>query len=515
MEDLKKWYRAGLATRMEALKAARRELARDSGALDSVRRLAHTLRGSGSTYGFPEVTEAAAALEDSASAGFDSALEKLLEVMRQICAVSEMEEKAGILVIDDDPYITDLLETVLAATNREVYSAASAKAAEALLEEKRVSLILLDLILPDTDGRNFLVRLKERPATASVPVIVLSAKLGAQPKTECFALGADAYYEKPFEVETICAAVSSWLYRTEGNLRESRRDSLTGLPNRAAFREAYLRNVSLAARRKEPVSVAILDLDRFKFINDTFGHAKGDEVLRAAAGLLSGALRKSDLLARWGGEEFAALFPNTGVEGAGNAVRKALEALSAHTFKAAGGRSFQVSFSAGVSEIAPGMEVEEAVAEADRFLYLAKAQGRNAVMTAADKPSHSPKSILLAEADETVAAIIKHRLGREGFGIRHVKDGPAALEAAATAKGGYSLAIVDLRLPGEGGMEMVTRLRTASSTSGVPILLLTSLGREKDVARGFQLGADDYLVKPFSPLELVARVRNLLRRSRA
>lgn len=513
MEDLKKWYRAGLATRMEALKAARRELNHDPGALDSVKRLAHTLRGSGTTYGFPEITDAAAALEDGHAIDFGPLLEQLLEAMRKVCAASEMEEKAGILVIDDDPYISDLLETVLAASNREIWTAATARNAEALLEEKRVSLILLDLMLPDTDGRNFLVRLKERAQTASVPVIVLSAKLGAQPKTECFALGADAYYEKPFEVETICAAVSSWLHRTEGNLRESRRDSLTSLPNRAAFREAYQRNLSLASRRREPLSVAILDLDRFKLINDTYGHAMGDEVLRTAAGIITASLRKSDLLARWGGEEFVALFPNTNAEGAGMAARKALESLGSHVFQASGGRSFRVTFSGGVFEAAHDAAVEESIAEADRFLYLAKAQGRNNVMTPGDKPSLTPKAILLAESEEMVAAIIKHRLGRDGFEIRHVQDAPSALAAAAT--GGFALAIVDVKLQGEGGVELVNRLRTMQNLQGMPILLLTSLGREKDVARGFQLGADDYLVKPFSPFELVGRVRNLLRRAQA
>ncbi len=511
MEDLKKWYRAGLATRIEALKAARRELDGSREPIESVRRIAHTLRGSGATYGFPEITETAAALEDSTSEAFPQALEKLLDTIQEICAVNEMEDKAGILLIDDDPYITDLLRTVLESSNREILIAATAKEAEAVLEEKKVSLILLDLILPDTDGRNFLVRLKERPSTANVPVIVLSAKLGAQPKTECFALGADAYYEKPFEVETICAAVSAWLYRTEGNLRESRRDHLTGLPNRAAFREGYARNVSLSSRRGEPVSAAILDLDRFKYINDTFGHAAGDEVLRRTGAILTGALRKSDLLARWGGEEFVALFPNTSMEGAGMAVRKALEALSAQVFKASGDRTFHVTFSAGVTEIAPNWTVEEAIAEADRFLYLAKAQGRNCVLTAGDKPSHTPKSILLAESDETVSAIVKGRLGREGFGIKHVTDGATAIKEAST--GAYSMCILDARLAGLDGMQLLAKLRSTQATSNFPILLLTSLGKEKDIARGFQSGADDYLVKPFSPLELVARVRNILRKT--
>ncbi|MDB5106773.1 MAG: Response regulator receiver protein [Fibrobacteres bacterium] len=511
MEDLKKWYRAGLATRIEALKAARRELDGSPGPIESVRRIAHTLRGSGTTYGFPEITETAAALEDSSPEAFPAALETLLDTIQEICAVSEMEDKAGILLIDDDPWITDLLRTVLESSNREILIAATAKEAEAVLEEKKVSLILLDLILPDTDGRNFLVRLKERPSTANVPVIVLSAKLGAQPKTECFALGADAYYEKPFEVETICAAVSAWLYRTEGNLRESRRDHLTGLPNRAAFREGFASNVSMASRRGEPVSAAILDLDRFKYINDTFGHAAGDEVLRRTGAILIGALRKSDLLARWGGEEFVALFPNTSMEGAGMAVRKALEALSAQKFQASGGRSFHVTFSAGVTEIAANWTVEEAIAEADRFLYLAKAQGRNCVLTSKDTPSHQPRSILLAEADETISAIIKSRLGREGFGIKHVMDGETALQEAAT--GAYSMCILDAKLAGLDGMQLLTSLRSTQAASNLPILLLTAMGKEKDIARGFQLGADDYLVKPFSPFELVARVRNILRKT--
>ena len=119
MEDLKKWYRAGLATRIEALKAARRELDGSLEPIESVRRIAHTLRGSGATYGFPEITETAAALEDAGPAEFPHALEKLLETIQEICAVSEMEDKAGILLIDDDPYITDLLRTVLESSNRE------------------------------------------------------------------------------------------------------------------------------------------------------------------------------------------------------------------------------------------------------------------------------------------------------------------------------------------------------------------------------------------------------------
>ena len=146
-----------------------------------------------------------------------------------------------------------------------------------------------------------------------------------------------------------------------------------------------------------------------------------------------------------------------------------------------------------------------------RALVPAWPPGARQSSTATDKPSHQPRSILLAEADEMVSTIIKGRLGREGFGIKHVTDGDAAVAAVAT--GAYSMCILDAKLAGIDGMQLLPKLRSTQATSNLPILLLTSLGKEKDIARGFQLGADDYLVKPFSPLELVARVRNILRKT--
>jgi PleD family two-component response regulator len=199
------------------------------------------------------------------------------------------------------------------------------------------------------------------------------------------------------------------------------------------------------------------------------------------------------------------------LEGAGNAVRKALEVLSEQKFHGPGGKTFHVTFSAGVAEVAATWTLEEAIAEADRFLYQAKAQGRNCVLSSLDKTSQQPRTILLAEAEETLATIVKGRLGREGFNIKHFTDGPSALEAALS--GGFSLCILDVKLPGLDGMQLLARLRESQACAHLPVLLLTSLGKEKDIARGFQLGADDYLVKPFSPLDMVARVRNILRKA--
>jgi two-component system, cell cycle response regulator len=510
MEDLKAWYRAGLVTRLDALKSVKRDLGLTFEAEASVRRLAHTLRGSAPTYGFHEIGAAAALVEDASTDDLVPNVDSLIQSMESVMVTQDIEDRTTVLVIDDDPSITELLSMVLTSPGRVVLMAGTAKEAEKILEERRVSLILLDLILPDTDGRNFLVRLKERPSTAQVPVMVLSAKLGAQPKTECFALGADAYFEKPFEVETLSAAVSSWLHRLETDRRESRRDPLTGLPNRAAFREAFQRQSSLSTRRGEPLTVAILDLDRFKRINDTYGHSMGDEVLRATSRVIATALRKSDLLARWGGEEFVVLFPNTDVGGATSAMRKALQALNHERFAPAGKPVFQVSFSAGVSQVSGQLDVEESVAEADRLLYIAKSQGRNRIITAADDVQPKSESILLATPEETMVSIIKNRLNREGFVVTISDSAEKVMdEATRTAP---SLCILDARLPGARSGQWVSRLKSIPGWVRTPVLLLTSSDDGQQLDQDAGTGIDDYLVKPFTPMELLTRVRHLIRR---
>ncbi|MDH3725680.1 MAG: response regulator [Thermoleophilia bacterium] len=125
--------------------------------------------------------------------------------------------------------------------------------------------------------------------------------------------------------------------------------------------------------------------------------------------------------------------------------------------------------------------------------------------------SAEPASILVAEDDELTAALVVDRLDREGHRVVHRRDGAAALEAARNEP--VSLAILDVKMPGMDGFEVLGRLRELESFQSVPVLMLTSMGGEHDVVRGFSLGADDYILKPFSPGELTARVRRLLERS--
>jgi diguanylate cyclase (GGDEF)-like protein len=380
--DLKACYRQGLAARISALETCRQSLTEQApDAIATIRRIAHTLRGSGGTYGFPEITAAARAVEEAALPALAESTQALLSVLRKVAAGTE-SERIGILVVEDDVDMARALQLMLSAPGREIHLAGTAAEAEQILAEADISLVVLDLVLPDRDGRHLLMRLRDRPGTAALPVIVLSGKGRGSPETECFALGADAYFDKPVDLPTVAAAIAARLQRAAETTREARQDALTGLPNRAAFREACERARALARRNAELLALALLDLDRFKVVNDTHGHSAGDEVLRRTALVIGKTLRTSDLLARWGGEEFVALLPNASIKGAVQSLERALQALRQETFQGDQGLLFRITFSAGVVQFPPAASVEDAVASADRLLYLAKSQGRNRVLGA-------------------------------------------------------------------------------------------------------------------------------------
>jgi len=509
MDDLKQIYREALVARIDALEAVKKGLEeKSSDALDSLRRIAHTLKGSGGTYGFAEITAAAAAVEEAEDRDLPDRIDALLDVLKAV-AYGGAERKFGLLIIEDDPITSKILQVKLAENNREVFAVETAHEAEEILKNEEIDIILLDLILPDTDGRNFLMKLREKPSMAGLPVFITSAKGSSATQAECFALGADGFFEKPLDNEILSAAVSAKLQRSGEIKRESRSDPLTGLPNRAAFAEDFKRSQSLAQRSRDPLTLAIIDVDHFKNVNDTHGHATGDVVLKRLGKVLTENLRQTDVLARWGGEEFVILFPKAGLEGAAMALQKGLDALGAVKFQGEDGIAFKVTFSGGLAVVSDEMTVDEAVAEADRLLYLAKGNGRNQILSEAIKLDQAAKIILLAEDDELIASVIKHRLGKEGFEVIHFPDGTSALAGAPDVEA--VMAILDVKMPGMDGFELLANLREMTYYRKIPIVMLTSMGSEKDIVRGFELGADDYIMKPFSPTELLARVRRLIK----
>ena len=509
MIALRNWYRERLPGRIAALEEVRSKLEREvPGTTDAVRRIAHALRGSGTTYGFREITDAAGLLEEARDSGLLPGLDVLIRTLDSVLADTTPRRKA-ILIVEDDEDQARFMAEALAAPDRDLLQARTAEEAQALLERQEVSLILLDLVLPDSDGRNFLSRLQERLGTAQIPVVVLTALRARQARAECLALGADDYIEKPVRLERLQETVTARLRLGAGMARELGRDRVTGLPNRAAFHEHFKRVRSGVVNPHDPTTAAILAIDRFESLIQEHGPKAGDAAMRHAARILAQAFRSSDFLGRWNGCEFTALFPRTEPAGASAALGAALQALRESPLRL-GKSSLTLTFSAGLSTVHPGKILDDVLDEADRHLHAAQEAGGGRIVSTEDNLLPPLRKILIADDDELIRMLLRKLLEREGYEVLPFDNGLDALRGAV--ENPVSMIITDGSMPVMEGFELVGRLRAMAKTSSVPIIMLTSMGSEPDVVRGFELGVDDYVVKPFASGELLARIRRQFKR---
>lgn len=263
---------------------------------------------------------------------------------------------------------------ILAAALRgqcDVVSATDGEAALTTAAAGDVDLILLDVVLPDIDGFEVCRRLKADARTSRIPVIFVTSLEEMQDETTGFSVGGVDYITKPIRGPIVRARVRTHLdLKHARDLLESLAmiDAVTGIANRRRFDEVLEGEWRRAARSGATLSIALADIDHFKKLNDTQGHARGDEVLREVAqALRSVARRGSDLVARYGGEEFGLVIPDSDSAAMRALVQNALGAV----------RDTGVTVSIGAVTLVPGGDAQSALQTADRLLYESKHGGRN------------------------------------------------------------------------------------------------------------------------------------------
>lgn len=415
---------------------------------------------------------------------------------------------ARILVVDDDARTHDVVQSRLGTEGREILTARSAAEAEATLAHHEIALVILGLVLPDADGRIVYASLSRRKATAGIPVMMIATGVGEQVKAECLGLGVTQWLDKPLDPAVLLAAVESVL----GDPSRPRLvlvDPVSGAASRAAFTDAYERGVRSQRADTPSSAIALIDWDNLAAVNAAHGEEAGDLILRQARETLSGVLQGAETLARWQEDEFVALFPHMSPATAARLLTSAQTALAASPPRRADGVEVPITFSAGVAAVTALTSLDEAVAMADGALSRAKAGGAARVAAPGNEAPATPVAVLVVEDDRVTATLVRHRLQRTGFDVVHRDNGIDALAAAEA--GDFALFVSDIRMPGLDGFELVKRLRSIPRYARTPILMLISLGREADIVRAFTLGASDYMTKPFSPVELLARVQRLLR----
>ncbi len=296
-----------------------------------------------------------------------------------------------IVLIEDDPAIVRLLTRLFHSKGMEVIACATGADGLETLERRAWELCLLDRGLPDMDGIDICRHIKADPRFDARQVIMLSGVSSLDAQVEALDLGADDYITKPFHTVELVARVNAsrrviemqhQLLDMTRQLEEiSARDSLTGIFNRRHFGTTLDQTFDHSSRYQRPLSVAILDVDRFKDINDSFGHQAGDAVLAEVARRFSGSVRSSDYLARYGGEEFVVLLPETDLEDAVSFGEKLRVSVASHPVAMPDGREYSVTVSVGTASLEhTGFTTSaDMIAAADQALYRAKRNGRNRV----------------------------------------------------------------------------------------------------------------------------------------
>lgn len=292
--------------------------------------------------------------------------------------------RPSILVVDDEYLYLELISDTLNG-EYDLLFANDGKEAMELAAAKMPDLILLDVMMPGIDGYETQSRLRQDPRTSQIPVIFITGLGDSEAETRGLKLGAVDYITKPINPEPVRARVNTQiqLKLTRDRLtRMAMTDGLTGLANRSYFDTMLAYENARHARSGSEFSLILLDIDRFKSFNDTYGHVSGDHCLQNVARAITDvAVRATDIVARYGGEEFVLLLPETPLDGALILAEKVRQSISALSIPHEQASTQYVTASLGVASSSPlpGNRILDIVKEADRQLYIAKAGGRNQV----------------------------------------------------------------------------------------------------------------------------------------
>jgi diguanylate cyclase (GGDEF)-like protein len=298
--------------------------------------------------------------------------------------MNELQQK--VLIVDDAPINIQILNEALKDRYR-VFFATNGRDAIRIAASSVPDMILLDIMMPEMDGYEVCRIIKADQVTKDIPIIFITAMNQQENEAAGLELGAADYITKPFNPDIVKLRVRNQLeLKRQRDLlsRLSLQDGLTGIPNRRSFDEHYDREWRRAFRNQSEISIIMCDIDHFKAYNDSYGHLAGDDCLRRVAGLMCTILeRPADLVARFGGEEFICVLPETGLSGSmviAEKLRGSVESMEIpHQYSPV---APMLTVSLGVATAVPHDEItsSDLISCADKQLYLAKQGGRNRVM---------------------------------------------------------------------------------------------------------------------------------------
>ncbi len=285
-----------------------------------------------------------------------------------------------VLVVEDTQELAEHYAEVLRAAGMQVWVVTEPSKLLDSLAACKPDLVLMDLYMPDCTGVEAARVIRQDAGYLAVPIVYLSTESERQRQLAALQIGADDFLEKPIYDNYLVSTVTLHAARFRTLASLIRQDSMTGLLNHISFKLQLESELARSRRAASPLTFVMIDIDCFKHVNDCYGHPTGDRVIKSMAKLLTKRLRKSDMIGRYGGEEFAVIMPDTTLD-IGFSVVNQLREQFADLRQISGEETFTCTFSAGVATAPPGTAVAMAmlIQQADAALYAAKNQGRNQV----------------------------------------------------------------------------------------------------------------------------------------
>lgn len=307
-----------------------------------------------------------------------------------------------ILIVDDSKVEIKIIRRLL-HDEYEIIEANTGQQAIEAAKKARPDLILLDIIMPQMDGFSVCKTIKAYEDTADIPVIFITAVSDNNNIVKGFEIGGQDYITKPFCARELCARIKVHLelkkskeelqeYAAElenKNLelnillekleRSAMTDFVTGLINRRRMTQKIKAQIAENKRSHQISTIILADIDNFKKVNDTYGHDCGDLALKSVADLMRGSLREEDVTARWGGEEFLLMLPNTDLTDGYNAAEKIRAAVEKTVFSYHE-KEFFLTITLGVAELLPSLGIDGSIRRADEALYKGKDASKNCVV---------------------------------------------------------------------------------------------------------------------------------------
>lgn len=370
---------------------------------DELKLFFHSLKGTGATFNFENISNIGkeyedyiCSIENESEVSQDvyyTLLKGLAKVNEEIeklnkeCKIEENEDlsienedklkvnRGTILIVDDDITLLNQLQRVFKYDGYNVIGIDKPQEAIKIIQEENIDIILLDIMMPKIDG--FEVFNEIQKEKLDIPIIFLTGKTFIEDKVSALSSGADDYITKPFKVEEVLARVNRALERNS----QYRIDELTGAYTKKYFRKRIKEAQNKFLKHGEMYSLAFIDIDYFKEVNDTYGHMVGDIILKKFADSIKNTIRSKDELFRFGGDEFIVIFPkaiDNQVYNILERIKKEIQSNVIYCNKT--NKQINISFSAGIGTMKDANQsIEELIEITDKYLYISKQQGRNKI----------------------------------------------------------------------------------------------------------------------------------------